>query len=118
MSFVTLTHHQFQSLLATLNPDMIRVLLTMQTPYSQDQDLNSKEVADFLAIFTSILNAVLQLEVCFVHEGITRDNARQFIAHFDRWLTPTYDAAIVRTNTVGDEIRRILNHMAFLMRMW
>ncbi len=111
MASLPMTSQQFQRLLATLSPQMIHELLTMQTPYSQDLDLNSKDVADFLAIFTSILNAVLQLEGSYEHEGITRDHARQFIAHFDGWLTPSYEAATVRTNTVGQEIRRILNHV-------
>jgi hypothetical protein len=118
MSSIGLTHQQFQSLLATLSPQIIQDLVTLQTPYSEEDYLNSKEVKGFLDIFTSILDTVLHLEKSYEHEGITRDNVKQFIAHFNEWLTPSYESASVRTCTVGDEIRRILNHMAYSMRTW
>jgi hypothetical protein len=112
------TLQQFKHLLANLTPETILELLTMSIPYSQKMGTNSKEVDDFVAVFIDILNAVLQLQVCPVCEGITRNDARQFVALFNGHLTPTFDASTVRTNTVGEEILRILNHMPFSMQTW
>ena len=115
---MALTPQQFQDLLANLTPQMIQELLTMRTPYSQEIGTNPKEVVDSLDKFKLILFVVLQLQVCFDYEGITRYDAIQFIAFFNKYLTPTYEAATIRTNTVGQEISRILNHMALSMQTW
>jgi hypothetical protein len=78
---MALTPQQFQNLLAILTPQMIQELLTMRTPYSQEIGTNPKEVVDSLDKFKHILFAVLQLGMCSEYEGITRDDARQFVAH-------------------------------------
>jgi hypothetical protein len=107
-----------QRFLAMLTPETIQMLLTVPILYSQKMGTNSKHVEDVVTFFKGILNAVLQLQVCVEHNGITRDDAKQFVALFNGHLTPTFDASIVRTITVGEEIRRILNHMAFSMQTW
>jgi hypothetical protein len=106
------------SLLANLTPDMIRTLFSIQTPYYNDIQMTEIDSMRFLDMFKRILDTVLQLEVCFEHNGITRDDARNFIALFDGMLTPTFEAATVRSDTVGQEIHRILNHMAYSMKKW
>jgi hypothetical protein len=110
--------HEFANLLAKLTPVMIQTLFSIQTPYYDDIQMNEIDSMRFLDMFKRILDTVLQLEVCFEHNGITRVDARNFIALFDGMLTPTFEAATVRSETVGQETLRILNHMAFSMKTW
>ena len=118
MSSVAPTRADFNKLLSKLDPQAIVALLSCGIAYQQGDEYTSLTSASaMVSFFKWILNAVLQLQVCREHEGITCDDAMQFIALFDGYLTPTFKASTVRTSTVGQEIRRTLNHMAFSMRM-
>ena len=119
MSSVAPTRAYFDKLLSKLDQEAIVVLLTCGIVYLPGDEFTSLTSASaMVALFHWILGAVLQLQVCDKHDGITRDDARQFIALFDGYLTPTYEASTVRTSTVGEEFLRVLNHMAFSMRTW
>jgi hypothetical protein len=115
MSSVPPSLGQFIDNLTNLTPEQLRELLNLNIPYCTGFQENPENVQVFLNPFKEILDAMLQLQVCDEHNGITRDNAQQFIALFDGLLTPTVEAATVRSETVGQEIRRILNHMALSM---
>jgi hypothetical protein len=116
MSSVAPCRADFDKLLSKLDKEAIRTLLSCAIKYQPCDEFTSLTSASaMVALFHWILNAVLQLQVCYDHEGITRDDARRFIALFDGYLTPTFKASTVRTSTVGEEIRRTLNHMAFTM---
>lgn len=119
MSSVAPTRADFDKLLLKLDNDAITVLLSCQTEYCPgDEFISLTSSSVMLALFRWILNAVLQLQVCHEYDGITRNDARQFIVLFTGRLTPTYEVATVSTYTIGQEILRILNHMAFSMTSW
>jgi hypothetical protein len=115
MSSVAPTRADFDKLLSKLDHGTIVALLSCGIAYQQgDEYMSLTSASAMMSFFKWILNAVLQLQVCIEHDGITRDDARRFIALFDRYLTPTFKASTVRTSTVGQEIRRTLNHMALI----
>jgi hypothetical protein len=119
MSSVAPTRKDFDKLLSKLNPQAITLLLSCRIEYYPGDEFTSLTPASMMvALFHWILNTVLQLQVCCEHDGITREDAKRFIALFTGRLTPTFEASIVSTNIVGQEIHRLLNHMAFSMRTW
>ena len=98
--------------------DMRNSLLSLPTVYEQGDEYMHTDSMRMIWVFRHARDVIIQLGTCHEHEGVTRDDARQFIALFDGLLTPTFEAAMVPSKTVGQEIHRLLNHMAFSMRTW
>ena len=98
--------------------DMRNRLLSLSTVYKQGDEYMNANSMSMIWVFRHVCDVIIQLGTCHEHEGVTRDDARQFIALFDGLLTPIFEAAMVPSKTVGQEIRRLLNHMAFSMRTW